>query len=954
MQLVVQPLVRVSTSQTSPDAVIAPNGLACLCYIDNGSAYFQISDSSTGQQIRKRTLLSTTGSSPRAFLISNYFIITFIGDLPSAPTLQYAAIPLVNPTIATPLTGVISTDILSLVGGYDGQVINNQVVLAWAGTGSTLNTGRISQTLSIDINTPIVATSDITLISVSTDPNANIIWISYWDATTHNGTIVGLNTNLITIVAPTTIITGTVLATITSVTIISGTTSTASIFYQVVNNYSYNDSLSDTMRSDYIASVTVSAPLVGGTATVGTPTPIVRSVGLASKAFVGTTGTIYMLAVYGDTTQINPLDNSNQSTYFLIDSTGAIYMRLAYSNAGGYAKNQVLPTVSYINSQYMTPYLVTDFLATVNKATNATPNGLPSNAIYTQTGINLAKFSLNTIGQQSTEIAGALHLTGGMLWEYDGIKPVEHSFHVWPENVVATWSQTGGGIASRPSGYVATNPSYYYQFTYEWTDNAGNLQRSAPSIPIGVITTDSGSNITTGSVTINVPTLRLTYKQPFVSVPNAAITNPVRIVGYRWSVEQQVYYQFTSITAPNLNDTTIDSIAIVDTLADSKILGNTVLYTTGGVIEDIATPASVASTLFNNRLFLIDAEDPNLLWYSKQVIEAVPVEMSDLLTIYVAPTTGAQGSTGPMTALAPMDDKLIIFKKDAIYYINGTGPDNTGANSTFSDPVFVTGTVGCTNPQSIVLMPNGLMFQSDKGIWLLGRDLSTTYIGAPVESYNSQPVMSATAIPGTNQVRFILSDSTTLMYDYFFNQWGTHTNTFAISGTLYQGALTYLNKYGQIFQEVENTYIDGTRPVLMSITTSWLNVAGLQGYERFYFLYLLGTYQSPFKLNVQLAYDYNSSATQATLITPDNQSQPWGGEANWGSGQPWGGTTGNVFQARLFPQVQKCESFQVTINELYDPSFGQAAGQGLSLSGMNMVIGVKKGYRTQKASRSFG
>ena len=146
----------------------------------------------------------------------------------------------------------------------------------------------------------------------------------------------------------------------------------------------------------------------------------------------------------------------------------------------------------------------------------------------------------------------------------------------------------------------------------------------------------------------------------------------------------------------------MDYVTITDTLPDNQIVGNALIYTTGSVVEDIAAPASTASALFNNRLWLVDAEDQNLLWFSKQVIEAVPVEMSDLLTLYVAPTSGAQGSTGVITALAPMDDKLIIFKRDAIYYINGTGPDNTGANSQYSDPIFITSAVGCNNPSSIV------------------------------------------------------------------------------------------------------------------------------------------------------------------------------------------------------------------------------------------------------------
>ena len=614
-------------------------------------------------------------------------------------------------------------------------------------------------------------------------------------------------------------------------------------------------------------------------------------------------------------------------------------MRLAYSNGGGYMTSQVLPSVSLLDNTYYVPYLYADFLTTVNKGTN-NASGTPSNAIYTQLGVNLATFSINTTGQYSSEIAGALHLTGGQLWMYDGIKPVEHGFQVWPENVQAVWSASGGSMAAIPVSGGSNTNAYFYQFTYEWTDGQGNLHRSAPSIPVAVTTTGSGNS---GSVTLYVPTLRLTYKTG---------NNPVRIVGYRWSQGQQVYYEFTSVAAPVVNSTTTDFVTIVDTKSDAQILGNTLIYTTGGVVEDIAAPASIATALFKSRLFLVDAEDQNLLWYSKQVIEGVPVEMSDLFTLYVAPTSGAQGSTGSITALSAMDDKLIIFKKDAIYYLTGTGPDNTGASNDFTDPVFITASVGCNNPSSIVLMPNGLMFQSDKGIWLLGRDLSTNYIGAPVEAYNSQAVESAQAIPATNQVRFLLANNITLMYDYFYNQWGTFNNIRAISATLYQGYHTYLNAYGQVFQETPGTYLDGSTPVLMSFTTSWLSLAGLRGYERFYYFLLLGTYYTPFNLNVTLAYDFGAPQ-QAVLIQPDNQTPAWGGDANWGSNQAWGGP-GNVLSARVFPAKQKCQSFQISISEIYNPSFNQPAGAGLTLSGLNLVVGMKKGYSPQKASQSFG
>lgn len=1063
VSLQTQSLVRNATNQSSPDTAIAVNGLTCLTYIDSGVCYYQISDSSTGQQIIPRTALTNGVASPRCFILGQYFIITFISTIGGGTHLQYLSIPISMPTSPNSILDA-STTLTTANAAYDGYVSNNNLYLAWGDVGSVIKTAYLTSTLVLSIAVSQTA-SPATLISVTADASiaGGAIWVTWWDSASTNGFTKTYDHLLLPILAKTQVITATSIAELTSIAV----NNLLTFFYEVNNTYTSPYPVTG-VKTDYVERNTVTQ-----TGTVGTAIVLDRSVGLASKSFFGQDGTIYVMVTYGE---------FNQPTYFLIDSNGNIIMKLAYSNGGGYETTQILPSVSYINSQYMVPYLIKDFLATVNKGTSL-PDGTPTNSIYTQTGVNLAQFSINSSGQYSSEIADVLNLTGGQLWMYDGVKPVEQGFNVWPENVASTSAASGGALAPQ---------KYYYVFTYEWTDNQGKLHRSAPSIPLLVdntktneaaifragffsmgattltmtptvagvttgqfledqtlgtalapnttvssvsgatitlstptltdagdvhgdtivasnpisftATTTVGSNVivvssatglmvgqtlidvTTGgtfspglqtnstitaisgtSVTISlpaiatttasiitvdtiantlyVPTLRLTYKEG---------NNPIRIVGYRWSAAQQVYYQFTSVTNPTFNDKTVDFVTIVDTSADISILGQTLLYTTGGVVENIGAPASIASALFKNRLFLVDAEDRNLLWYSKQVIEGVPVEMSDLFTLYVAPTSGAQGSTGPITALSAMDDKLIIFKKDAIYYLTGIGPDNTGASNDFSDPVFITANVGCANPSSIVLMPNGVMFQSDKGIWLLGRDLSTNYIGAPVEQFNNILVKSADGIPGTNQVRFILNDfKTTLVYDYFFQQWGTFTNLQAISACLYQGMHTYLNQFGSIYKETPNTWVDGSSPVLMSFTTSWIQTAGLQGFQRFYFLLLLGTYYTPFKLNVGMAYDYNQSPSQLINVQPDNYSPAWGGDASWGSGAQWGGP-GNVFSARLFPTHQKCESFQLTVNEIYDSTFGANTGQGLTLSGLNIVAGVKKGYRTQSAGKSFG
>lgn len=925
IQLNTIPLVRVSTSQTSPDIAVSSTGSTCLVYMDNSASYYQISDSNTGQQIVARVALPVTAVSPRVYVLGRYFIVTFIAIVSSADHLQYIAIPIANPT--APKAPVdISANVAALGAGYDAVVANNSLYISWAGSSNTVRTTFLTSTLIV--GTPVsIASHTATIMSVSADTSAStaIIWLSFWDSSSTNAYVASYNQQLVQVLAPTLIASTVTLATITSV----ANNQSCQVFYET--NHDYASPYPTSIRTDFISSVSISQ-----SGTVGTTNVILRSVGLASKAFIASNGNTYMIATYGEQNHDLSIASVDQPTYFLIDSLGVIYMRLAYSNGGGYESSQVLPTVSLLNDTYYIPYLIADFLSTINGSDLGVPKNTnqpaaPNTAIYTQTGVNLAKFKINSSGQYSSEIAGALHLTGGQLWEYDGVRPVEHGFHVWPDNVAVTTATGSGGLIAQ---------DYFYQFTYEWTDNQGNLHRSAPSVPVQITTTTSSS-----TNTIYVPTLRLTDK---------IAPNPVRIVGYRWSTAQQIYYQFTSLTSPAINNPAVDFVTITDAKSDDDILGNNIIYTNGGVIENIAAPASTVSTLFKNRLFLVDAEDQNLLWYSKQVIENTPVEMSDLLTLYVAPTTGVQGSTGPITALSAMDDKLIIFKKDAIYYLTGTGPDNTGAQNDFTDPVFITSSVGCINQRSLVMQPGGLMFQSDKGIWILGRDLSSNYIGAPVEKFNNNTIMSADSIPGTNQIRFILDTGVTLLYDYYYGQWGTFTNIRAISSALYQGLQTYLNSFGQIYQETPGLYLDGSIPVLMSFTTSWINLAGLRGFERFYEMYVLGTYYSPFKLQMQISYDFAPQPLQSIMVTQANYAQTWGGEAVWGSGGPWGGVQSAVFQAQVSPKKQKCQTFQIIVNEIYDASYGVVAGQGLSLSGINMVIGAKLGYPKQKGSRSFG
>lgn len=907
-------LVKSNNSQSQVDTAVSPYGLVCTVFTDNipsagsttPSYKYVIADSVTGQNIIAPTVITpasgTVTGSPRVFLLKNYFVIVFTNVITATNHLQYIAINIINPSSVTSNVDITSAYTPASTVTWDGYVVNNSLYLAWNSNATSIKMTKLDSTLTL-YSVITFASRVCTQMSVTADTSGNspVIWAAFYDSAGSTGYALAINENLSTVLTPTQIITATACTNITS----TATGGVLTAFFEIVGAYSYGT----TAATNRISKRTVTMAGV-----LGTTTSIMRSVGLASKAFL-VSGIAYFLTIYSST---------NQPTNFLLDQSGNIIAKLAYGNARGYYILG-LPSVNVTGNVAKIGYFFKDLAISVNKVQAASV----TSAIYTQTGLNLATFTIGNLTPIAAEIGQNLNLTGGYLWMYDGYLPVEQGFHLWPDYVELAGSTTGGTMTAQ---------TYFYQALYEWTDNQGNIFRSAPSIPVSVTTTGS-----TSSVTVNVPTLRLTLKT----------ANPVKIAIYRASTAQATYYQVTSINAPVLNSTTTDSIAFLDTLPDSSIIGNTILYTTGGVVENIGPPACIDISLYKSRLFLIDAEDRNLLWYSKQVIEATPVEMNDLFTIYVAPTTGSQGSTGPLTCTAPMDDKLILFKNNAAYYILGNGPDNTGANNDFSEPVFITSTVGTSNKASIVFIPQGLMFQSDKGIWLLGRDLSTKYIGSPVEAFNEFEVLSALNIPGTNQVRFTLSNGVTLMYDYFYDQWGSFTGVPAITSTLYQDLHTYIDSFGRVFQENPGSYLDGSNPVLIKFQTGWMNLAGLTGFQRAYFFYLLGVYLSPHKLTLSIGYDYSDGASQQVVITPDNYSAAYGGDSLYGSGNPYGGPA-SLETWRVFFEQQKCRSFQLTLTESYDSSQGVTAGAGFTLSGISMVVGVKKGYYPQPAATSTG
>lgn len=499
-------------------------------------------------------------------------------------------------------------------------------------------------------------------------------------------------------------------------------------------------------------------------------------------------------------------------------------------------------------------------------------------------------------------------LNGGVVQAYDGQNCNELGFHLFPEMQFTPATTVGGNLAPGNYTWIAI---------FQWTDAQGNLHQSAPSVVGNPVPISAPDN----SCTLLVTAPALTQK------------SNVSVAIYRTQSNGSVYYQVTNpVFVTKVDPTTGPAITFTDTLSDAAIVRNPQAYTypASSVLENGVLPPSMIMIAHNNRLWLVDAENPNTVWYTKSFQAGTGLSPSAFLTEQIDP------KYGDITALAEMDDKIIIFKEHGIFIQAGDGATDTGSNSTLSFPQFVPSDVGCSNLKSVVSVPTGVMFQSPNGIYMLNRALGVSYVGLEVEQYNSQTYTAATVVPKVSQIRFLTDSGTTLVYDYIFNKWSTFTNHLGVSADAWNDSYVYVHSSGDIYKEMVGVYTDNGTAFALKAKLSWLALSGIQGFQRARKFNLLGDYangaSSSHGVRVSAAYDFI-----ATYDTPI--SYTFGASLSSG-----------VFQySERFPR-QKMDSISLYIEEITtgDPS------EYIDLTDMSFEAGMKKGLNKMSQDKSVG
>lgn len=592
--------------------------------------------------------------------------------------------------------------------------------------------------------------------------------------------------------------------------------------------------------------------IVNGNAT---PSVTIRGVGLASKLF-SYGAQAYVTTVYPSTLQ---------PTYFVhaLSTTPAQapVCKLNFQVGGGFRTNSLLAECQPMAT-------ASDFLLAAQRAGSfQTLNGVA----FANLGVNGNTIALaDADAFQATQSTNNLFIPGGVPLVYDGANVVELATNVFPEDIQVA-------IVSQPAAIL--NGAYQYTVTYEWTDNYGQVQYSQPSVA-----TASTTITPNNAFQLTVPTLRLTSK------------TSVQIVFYRTVViagaPQLIPYKVGSVT----NNPLVDSVTFVDFLPDASAQENPSIYSLSQV-PNTAPPSCSLAVSWQNRVFISGLDDPAETWFSLNRFDVSDYN-NIALSFSSEFTCGVDGDNvssvgGPITALAREDANFIIFKANGIYVLTGSGPNPNNTGDQYPDPQLITSDTGCTNQASIVFCPLGLMFKSEKGIYLLDRNLSLRYIGDRVEGFNGLTITSAELLNDTNEVVFATAEGTLLVYNYYFDVWSTWSTVPAVDAVMWNNQLVVAQANG-VCKAQDNTgtvWSDDGKAIVMTVQTPWLSPANLMGYANFYSFTVLGVMRGPHTLVASASYDFNPGIDENFTAASSAISASWGALPTWGTYQSaWGGT----------------------------------------------------------------
>jgi len=262
-----------------------------------------------------------------------------------------------------------------------------------------------------------------------------------------------------------------------------------------------------------------------------------------------------------------------------------------------------------------------------------------------------------------------------------------------------------------------------------------------------------------------------------------------------------------------------------------------------------------------------------------------------------------------------MDYALYGFAKNEIFTVSGQPAGATGENGSLGSPELRFKGIGCVNPKSVILTPKGLAFQSSKGIYLILRNQELSFIGEGPFDARTTTIIGGYVDETRSELHYVLSTGAEWVFNWQDNLWTVFTSIATPYSVTLQGSTP-------VILTAAGTYIldsSSVEVIPITMTTDWLSLTGIQGYQRVRNVELLLEYVASHTLQVDLYTDYDETTAVQTSTIASSAITP-------------AVVVGKAFQVRIHVQNQKCEAIKIKLS---------SAVAGWKISGITLEVGSK-------------
>jgi len=548
----------------------------------------------------------------------------------------------------------------------------------------------------------------------------------------------------------------------------------------------------------------------------------------------------------------------------------------------------------------------------------------------------------STLAQrQGIEAQRVYHVTGGQLIEHMGsahdeslnanlFTGVENNFLAPP--VITSETVAAGGSLTPESAPAAQDSVYQYCCTFEALDSAGRRTRSLPSNVVTVFPTAANRTGSLFVTTCGVSGRRLKDS-----------AQPVTVTVYRTESNGAIFYRVSSdVTAPNafFNAATQN---ITDGEADATIRSREVLYTTGQQAGNYPCPSHRFGVQGGNRMFVGGLWDPTLVAVSKPFVPDEPVQFVEDNAFRIL-------SPLPVTALGWLDGSLVIFCEHSIYVVSGDGPDRQG-NGAFGTPQRLPADIGCTDWRTVREVPQGLLFQNDRGFYLLPRGFGAPIFQADIQEQLSEGYYVCHGAGRHDERRFGESslvylmarsdevfegDNVGLVYNLESGKWvsvDTYAEPYSLIGTWQNQLAVVTDDFSSMaFAAASN---DSAAYAETHIKTGQIHPFGFGGFGRVQEIMVHCEYRAVAYLGIRIVIDGVTSTALELTPGPGTRCLDVNGTAL---------STGEKWFFRWRPPRCQGNTFEIEVWDARDDVLGSNA-EGIAFNGISMLVDHEEGHK---------